>query len=191
MSERIEWLLGLDHRQGLAEVLVDRTGLLIGGSKPELTRIDYVVSDAYAVDRSQDPIKRTRGKNSTGRVGEPVRLSQLDARQDAEIFELRPTAFDRIEVAGDVDRVLAGVNMVPFGVLGEGYPRKAELQGALTAAFHVPTRSVPRPFGVHVEVRRQGHWTRLAGAAKAAALWIESPPWGTWCLELPIRSAGR
>src|SRR5260370_13134 len=85
----------------------------------------------------------------------------------------------RVEVAGDVEGVLTLVDEGPIGVLGEGDGGQADLERALAGTLHVPGRGVPRPFGVHVEIRRQGHPTRLPGVAG-----LEWPPMGSVVLVL-------
>src|SRR5205085_8967328 len=99
---------------------------------------------------------------------EPVRLTELDAAEDAQAGELRAAALNRVEVTDDVDAVLLGMDLHKVRVVGEGERRQADLECALAAALHRPARSVVRPPAVDVEVRdRHRPRFRMFGAKRA------------------------
>jgi hypothetical protein len=60
------------------------------------------------------------------------------------------------------------MNLDEVGVVSERDRRQAELDRPLAALLHGALLSVIGPLGVHVEIRRQGHVTRLAGGGAAA-----------------------
>ncbi len=166
MGERLERLPAVDHGQRLAEVLADRGWKIEPRPLAELAGVEHLAVEADAVDGPVDPVEGAGGQHLRGLLGEPVRLTELDPGQDAQSRELRAAAIDRVEVAGDVDRMLALVHERPVGVLGEGDGGQTDLERPLAAAFHVPFGGVPGPFGVHVEIGRQRHPTRLPGVAR-------------------------
>ncbi len=117
----------------------------------------------------QHAVEPPRTQDCRRLVGIPVRLAKLNTGQDAQILEPGPALLDRLEVPGDVEAVLALVNHHEVGMLRKGNPRQSELQSPLAAALHRAAGGVPRPFGVHVEVRRQGHRTRLPGVRNSTS----------------------
>ena len=97
-----------------------------------------------------------------------VGYSKLSINPDPQALELGPAALYRVEVAGDIDRMLALVHQRPVGVLRKGNCRQSDLDRPLAAALHMPPGGVPRPFGMHVEVGRQSHRSSVLYRRSAA-----------------------
>ena len=105
---------------------------------------------------AQDAVQRACGQDH-GRLGsEAVRLTQLDAAQDAQTRKSGAAALEALVVGGDVEQAVAGANVVgEVGVVGEGDRGQPELERAPAAGLHVAARSVPRPLRMDVAVGNQ------------------------------------
>ena len=185
MGQGLKRLAALHHGQELAEVLADGRWKVDALPFAELAGVEHPAVEADAVNRAEHLVERSGGEHCRRLLGEPVRLAKLHPGLDAKVAVLRAAPLDRVEVAVEVDRVLPFVDEGPVGVLGEGDRRKAELEGALAAAFHRAAGRVPRPFGVHVQIGRQGHAEQASGQETS----LISPPWGTWWRGLPTSGA--
>src|SRR5207245_9807531 len=104
---------------------------------------------------------RTCGQHRARLGGKPVGLAELDAAPDAQPWEFGAAALDRVEVAGDVDAVLVLVDLHKVGMVGEGDGRKTQLDRALAAALHRTAAAVVGPLGMHVQIWRSWHASRL------------------------------
>src|SRR5439155_5902984 len=91
----------------------------------------------------------------------------------------------RLEVANDVDAVLAGIDLDEVGVIGKGDRRQPDLKRLLAALLHRSMRGVIGPFGMNVVVGDLRH--AIAGVSSATRSrswdWPGAPlslsrPWG-------------
>ena len=168
MRKGVERLVAVDHRERLAKVLTHSVRKVETLFLSELAGVEQLTTDPDAVDGSEHVIQRRGRQDLGGFARKQVRLAELNAGEDAQPLELRPTSLHGIEVADDVDGVLPLVHEGPVRVFGERQCGKPDLDRALAAALHVPAGRVPRPLGMHVHVGRRWHWTRLREARSPA-----------------------
>ena len=127
----------------------------------ELAGVERHAVELDAVNGAEDLVQRPRREDGRRLLREPVRLTELDAAQDAQVFVFGPAAIYTVQVAGDVDAILVRVDLDEVSVVGEGDRRQAQLDRPLAAPFHRAPLPVIGPLGVHVEIRGRGHITRL------------------------------
>ena len=169
MRQYLKDVAALDEPQQLREVQPHH---LVGGHPPEqLIGGSQLPAERDRVQRAEDPVES--GSRHHGLcAGRPqVGLPDLGAGEDSQI-RVAPTALLHArEIAGDVEHMHPGVRARidvlrrdPVGLgssgevqmIGEGHRGNPCGQGLLAAAHHRRLGlRVPRPFGVHVVVRRQ------------------------------------
>src|SRR5258707_12054532 len=126
------------------------------GHHPALVEVSRPAVVRDAMNRAEDTVELTGGEDGGGFLRVEVGLAELDSGEDPEAGEERAAAFDGLQIAGDVELVLALVDGDEVGVVGERDGGQAVLHRLPAGGLHVASRGIPPPLAWDVAVGKLG-----------------------------------